>query len=287
VRQDSNIVAVILLGSLSYDEVWEKSDIDLFLIRREDRKSPESLCLVEDGINIHASIFPRSKFREFLEKSLQSSFFHSAFSRSTLVYSTDDTLVEYYEDARRVGSRDREMQLLREGCNVMPALAKAEKWCYVKRDYAYSFVYLMHVVAGLAHIEETLHSEVATREVIQQALQHNPEFFKAVYLDMVHGPKDEITLPAALQLVDSYLTDRIPSLFSPILTYLKESGGARSTTEIDAFFHKRAQTESLASAYEWLADKGVIRKVSAPVALTDKSRVRVDEAAYYYDGGEE
>ena len=35
---------------------------------------------------------------------------------------------------------------------------------------------------------------------------------------------------------------------------------------------------------EWLADKGVIQKVSAPARLHEKSRVVVDEAAYYYDG---
>ena len=44
------------------------------------------------------------------------------------------------------------------------------------------------------------------------------------------------------------------------------------------------QTDSLAFAYEWLADKGILAKVSAPLRLTEKSRVTVDEAAYYYDG---
>ncbi len=44
------------------------------------------------------------------------------------------------------------------------------------------------------------------------------------------------------------------------------------------------QTDSLALAYEWLADKNILAKVSAPLRLTEKSRVTVDEAAYYYDG---
>ena len=46
---------------------------------------------------------------------------------------------------------------------------------------------------------------------------------------------------------------------------------------------KKAQVETLGIAYEWLADKGVIQKVSTPLRLTEKSRATVEEAAYYYD----
>ena len=41
-QQDRQIIAAILFGSLSYDSVWEKSDIDLMLISRQDQgKAPE------------------------------------------------------------------------------------------------------------------------------------------------------------------------------------------------------------------------------------------------------
>jgi hypothetical protein len=59
----------------------------------------------------------------------------------------------------------------------------------------------------------------------------------------------------------------------------------RTTTELDEYFKKKAQIDSLDFAYEWLADKGIIQKVSSPLRLTIKSRVEVEEAAYYYDGG--
>jgi predicted nucleotidyltransferase len=36
-QRDPYIVAAILLGSLSYDVVWEKSDIDMLLVTEETR----------------------------------------------------------------------------------------------------------------------------------------------------------------------------------------------------------------------------------------------------------
>ncbi len=286
VKQDPYVIAALLFGSLAYDQVWEKSDIDIILVGKDERKPERSYALVENGINIHIIMLSRSKFKQALEGSLQSSFFHSSFSKSTLLFSRDESLREYYDNVKRVGARDREMQLLRTSGGTIYSLAKAEKWFYVKRDLEYSFLWILYTVDSLAKIEVLLHSEVTGREVIQRALQINPDLFHALYTDLIHGPKTAQAIQEALDRINGYLDEKAMLLFRPILDYLAESGGARSATEIDEYFKKRAQTETLSFVCEWLADKDIIRKVSAPLFLTEKSRVAVEEAAYYYDGGE-
>ena len=285
VREDRLILAAFLCGSLSYDEVWAKSDIDLLLVGTEEFKTGLSYCLTEDGVNIHAMIYPRSKFKSALEGSLQSDFFHSFFSRSTLLFTKDETLKEYYENVHRMGARDREIQLLRAGTSVLPTLAKAEKWLYVKKDSAYSLKWLMYTLDSLATIEVVLNGEVTGREVVQQAIQYNPEFFHAIYTGLIQGPVNEETVGQAIERINAYLDEKL-FIFNPILNYLNEAGGVRSTTDMDAFFKKHAHTGCLSFAYEWLADKGIIEKVSTPLRLHEKSRVTVNEAAYYYDGGD-
>src|SRR5262249_16331305 len=111
-KQDRYILAAILYGSLSHDQVWEKSDIDLLRVGTEEKRPARSFCLVENGINIHATLVPRSRFKAMLEGSLQSSMVHASFAKSRLLFSHDETLREYYEGARRVGDADREWQLL-------------------------------------------------------------------------------------------------------------------------------------------------------------------------------
>ncbi|MBW3624848.1 MAG: hypothetical protein KY468_15710 [Armatimonadetes bacterium] len=285
VKEDRLILAAFLCGSLSYDEVWAKSDIDLMLVGTEEFKTSKDYCLTEEGVNIHVMIYPRSKFKSALEGSLQSSFFHSFFSRSTLLFTKDETLKEYYENVHRMGGRDREIQLLRAGTSVLPTLAKAEKWLHVKNDPAYSLKWLMYTVDSLATVEVVLNGEVTGREVVQQAIKYNPDFFHAIYTDLIHGPVNAETVGAAIDRINAYLDEKV-FIFDPILTYLNDAGGIRSTTDMDAYFKKHAQTGCLSFAYEWLADKGIIEKVSTPLHLHEKSRVTVNEAAYYYDGGD-
>jgi predicted nucleotidyltransferase len=282
-KQDPYILAAILFGSLSYDTVWEKSDIDLILIGKDEKKPNRYFSLVQDGINVHAILFPRSKFRQWLEGGLQGSFVHSSFVRSTLLFSRDETFREFYENTSRVGARDRELQLMLKANWLLALLTKSEKWLVVKKDPAYSFLWLLYAVTELANIEVILHNEVPGREVIHQALKLNPEFFGAIYTDMVHGEKSEATMRRALKLVDDYLDEKIYLLFKPILDYLAEEGGIRTTWEMNEYFKKQVQTQGLDIAYEWLADRGIISKVPQPLRLHEKSPITVDEAAYYYD----
>src|SRR5262249_7308763 len=247
IKQDRNILAAVLFGSLSYDKVWKKSDIDIMLVGRDEKRPHRDFNLIENGINIHAYMLPRSKFKQALEGSLQGAFFHSSFSKSTLLFSQDEALREYYLEVQRVGTRDREMLSLRAASAALYTLAKAEKWFYVKKDLTYSYLWIMYTLESLAQIEVISHGEVITREVMHQALRHNAPFFNPIYFDLTHQKKDAPAISQALQHLNDYLDKRIPVLFRPILDYLKEAGGIRSTTELDAYFKPQTQIHSLAN----------------------------------------
>lgn len=174
---------------------------------------------------------------------------------------------------------------MRHGQSVLVNLTKAEKWFHVKADLTYSFLWIMYCIEALAQIEVIKQGEVSTREVIHQALRHNPKLFNALYFDLVHKKKDDAAIERALVLINTYLDANLHTLFKPILDYLAEQGGIRSTTNINSYFKLQAQTGTLSNVYEWLADKGVIQKVPAPLRLTRRSQIDLQEAAYYYDAG--
>jgi hypothetical protein len=177
------------------------------------------------------------------------------------------------------------MQLMRWGGMVLYTLPKAEKWLYVKNDLEYAFLWIMYSVSNLAKIEALLHGKLTGREVIQEALKLNPDFFHAIYTDLIHKPKDRAAIQEALNRMNDYLDAKIHVLFGPVLEYLADAGGVRSTSEMTDYFKNQVQARDLSNVFEWLADKGILQKVPSPIRLTEKSRVAVvDEAAYYYDG---
>ena len=281
-EQDRTVVAAIVFGSLSYDEVWEKSDIDLWVIM-EDGQKRRSVTLVEHDINIHAQLIPRTLFKRDIEGKLTGGWLDFSFAKSTLLFTKDDAIKAWYKDVNRVGTHDQAFQLMRNAAFAIPMLNKAEKYFHLKEDYEYSFIWLIQVVRGLAVIEVLLHNEAPAREVIHQALKYNPEFFTAVYKDLINQPKTRDNLQGALDRLNHYLEEKALDLFKPLLDYLTEAGEVRTLSEINDYFDKKIQGHGLEEALEWLVQKEIVEKLSAPIHLMEKSRIEVEEPAYYYD----
>ncbi|MFK7691476.1 hypothetical protein [Paenibacillus sp. HJGM_3] len=289
IKRDDQVIACVLLGSLSYDQVWEKSDIDLKLIVHEQKLKRGYMCFVENDIPINASIQTRNEFKRWLERAVQSSIEQSMLVRSTLLFTKDPSIEEYFEEIRYVGERDRQLHLLRLGCHMLGLLAKAEKWLYVKGDPTYSAFWIIRMTDLLAQIEVVLHKDVPMRESIQQALRLNPDFFRAVYTEMIEGPVDEARVRAVLQRIQTYLVERTEMMYQPILAFLKEEADVRTVTELverlGAVVHLDAG--SMTSACDWLAEQGLVAKLEADTLATPKSRVALNEPAYLYEDMEE
>ena len=296
VQKDPYILAAIVAGSFSHAQVWEKSDLDVELIGRDAIRPTQSFfSLVENGVNIHANITPRNAFKQTIESAQQGSFMHSYFSHSTLLFSRDASIEEWYDkNANRdnIGERDKQFQVLNVVASTLPSLLYAEKQFYVNRDCLTCFLTLLNVVQGLARIEVLLNNEIPAREVIQPALRYNPEFFNHVYTDLINCEKNESVIQDALDAVNAYL-DKRQFIFQPILNYLLEQKAPRTNTELNTDLGRRLLDENeefpfgeepLDLVCQWLTWKGIIRQVSMPLKLTVKSQIAVEEPAYYYDG---
>jgi hypothetical protein len=284
VRTDSTIVAAVLVGSLAYDTVWERSDIDLVLVTEEGREQKEGVCLVESGVNVHCTLVTRSQFRKMLEGSAQGAFVHSLLGKGRMLFSRDAPLVDLFDARHGLGERDRRAQLLRVASRVLPGVTKAEKWFHAKKDYDYCFLWIMKCLDSLASMEMLLHGEVPSREVIQRALVLNPDLFQGIYTELIHRDPPPSDLETALTKINGYLRANVEPIFGLVLDYLREEGEVRSITEMNHYFERNMNLEGVDTACEWLADEGYIEKLAVPVRLTTKSRVAMEEAAYYYSG---
>jgi predicted nucleotidyltransferase len=282
VKQDRSVLAAVLCGSLSHDTVWAKSDIDLVLVTIDDRKTELSdVSLFADGVNVHAFLVPRADFRRMVEGSMHSSFMHSFLAKGRLLYTHDPTIADLCARLQSVGTRDLSVQLLRAGTHALPSIYKAHKWFITRGDLNYTALWILYAATALAQIEVLSAGRLLDREVIPQAIEINPSFFKIVYTDMLNERKTRNRVATALGAVDDYVASRTATLFALVIDYLREAGEARSCKEIDDFFKKSYDASGVTTACEYLADQGVIGKVSTPVHLTKRSHIEVQEMAFF------
>jgi predicted nucleotidyltransferase len=169
IKGDRSILAAILCGSLSYDTVWAKSDIDLVLVTIDDKKVEQSdMALYADGVNVHAFLMPRTEFRKTVEGTVRNAFMHSFLAKGRLLYTHDPT-IDLCAGLGEIGDRDTQLQLLRAATQVLPPIYKARVVRHARRSRLQRAVDSLRCDAARAaggHRRSTL----ADREVIPQAM---------------------------------------------------------------------------------------------------------------------
>ncbi len=281
VRKDHNILAAILCGSLSHDQAWHKSDIDLVLITIDGVKS-QDLALTTDDINVHTNLMTRSDFKRRMESSTRNSFGHSLFAKAKLLFALDPSIEQLFDELMGIGQRDTQVQQLQALSSVLGTLYKAEKWLEVKNDLDYAALYVLFTANSLAQLEVGSQGKLVAREVLDDALKLKPALFKQIYTDQLNRRKTSKGIRDALSAINEYLEARQRRICEPILDYLRTSSEPRSMTEINHHFSRNYNLDSTILICEWLSDCGVIDKMSSPVKLTNKSRQDIEELAFFH-----
>jgi hypothetical protein len=283
IKEDRSVLAALLCGSLSHDKVWAKSDIDLVLVTVDDKKVEKTdLSLYADGVNVHAILIPRAEFRKMADASIRNSFMHSLLAKGRLLYTHDESITELCARLHKIGDRDTMVQLFRAGTYALAPFYKAQKWLVTRGDLEYTALWILYAANTLAQIEVIGRKLLADREVIPQAMKLNPAFFKTVYVDLLNTKKTRKSVQAALEAVDRYLAERARVLFAPVIDHLRDVQEARSCSEIENHFRQNFDISGVTTACEYLADQRLIGKASAPVQLTKKSNIEVQELAFFY-----
>jgi hypothetical protein len=283
VKRDRSILAAVLCGSLSHDTVWAKSDIDLVLITIDDRKTgKDDIALWADGINVHALLMPRADFRKAAEGSIRNSFTHSFLAKGRLLYTHDESIAELCDHLSALGERDTQVQLLSAATCALGAIYKAHKWILTRGDLDYTAFWILQAATWLARIEILSARRLVDREVLPQAMELNPNFFRLVYSDMLNSRKTARNVQAALSAIDEYMAARTTTLLGPVIEHLQEVGEARSATEIEDHFQRNFGVHGVTTACEYLADQGLLGKAPLAVRLTKRSNVDVEELAFFH-----
>lgn len=278
IEDDLNVIAVLVAGSFAYDVLWEKSDIDMMIIVRDQKLTSTTVSLVEDGLTINAGLIPRSAFKRGMEGSIGGSFFQSFISNGKIVFTRDESLYEYLEELRHIGDDDKALTALILVFFLLDNQHKAMKYLTARRDVSYAQYFLLKCAETVAAMELCVRGIPTSRTAIQKALAFNPEIMQLFYLDLLRRQLTEEELFARIRRLDQYIEEHMPLFQRPVLEYLAD-GEIKTVSMISRHVHAEGP---ITSVLDFLAERGVIEKVSQQIKLTAKSRMAVEEIGYQY-----
>jgi hypothetical protein len=294
IAKDRYVLAVVLVGSLSAETIWRREAIGLWIIEADgvSRRLPSDgederifRILVENGINIHAEVIPRTRFKKMVEGASRTAFSCNFFAERRIVYSKDPSIDGWFKRANSIAVKDQERELLTFSTWTIHAHRHARKRLDIKGDIDLAAQGTLEAAHSVAHTEIIRLGKVWEQDVIYRAIEENPELFQTIYLDVLARHKNRRAIAAALDAIDGYLEQNYQAYLRPLLAYLKKENRVVPLSEIgDQFAFSQIHPWHLESACEWLERKGRLQKLSAPFKLTKRSLERVEEPAYMLGG---
>jgi len=293
VAEDRYVLAIVLVGSLTEETIWHRETLGLWIIEADgvSRRLPSDgkdervfRILVENGINIHAEVIPRGRFKKMVEGASRTAFSCNFFARRQVVYSKDPSIDAWFKQADSVATKDRERELLAFSTWTIHAHRRARKRLDVRGDLELAAQEALGAAHSVAHTEIIRRGEVWEQDVIYRAIDGAPELFRTIYLNVLAKRKSRRALSTALDAIDAYLHEHYRDHLRPLLDYLKKQDRVVPLSEMsDHFAFSQVRPWHLEPACEWLERKGLLEKVSAPFKLTKRSLERVEEPAYYFN----
>lgn len=293
ITEDRNILAAVLDGSISDETIWFRDEIHLWLIesdgvtkRLKSDGNDERIwrTLVEEDVNLHCELIPRSRFKQMVEGSSRTAFSCNFFSRRELVYCDDPSISSWFENANSVATKDQAKERLAVTTWVIHAARFVRKRIEVKQDLDLAFQNVLWAAHSIAALEIVNTGEIHESEIIYRAIELKPDLFKAIYVDVLSNDRTEPVLRAALDAINEFLEEVWEFNLKPLLQYLEKQQRTVPLSELSEHYaYSQLYPWHLESACEWLEEKGFLEKLSAPFKLTKKSRIDVEEPAYFLD----
>ncbi|MCL2360460.1 MAG: nucleotidyltransferase domain-containing protein [Defluviitaleaceae bacterium] len=278
IKTDPNILAVILFGSLANDTVWEKSDLDVYVLVRDIKLTTESFCIEEDGLTLNVHMKTEFDFKRQLERSIGGGWRISMFSKARVIYSKDDSLQDYLEKSQQVGADDKALAFFQNATYLIGIMEKIEKWLTVKDDPLYAQLWTLKAAEQYANMRLILDNKPPSREALLKVMEYAPEAISHLYERPLQGAMTREEVWDVLKIYRQFLADNLDLLRQPVAGYMAD-GEVRTITTLAK--HYMADS-GIYHVFDFLEEMGVVARVTETVRITPKSRREVEEVAFIY-----
>jgi len=279
IKNDSNILSVILYGSLANDTVWEKSDMDVYVLVRDAKLVTRSYCVDEDGIIINVNLQTEFDFKRSIERSLTGGLMSSFYSKARVVYSKDDSMKDFLKDFQKMGEDDKALSFFQDTTWLIGIMEKIEKWLVVKDDPLYAQFWALKAVEFYANMLLTLDNKPSSRESVLKVMEYAPEKIKDLYEKPMLGFMTSEEVFEVLNFYKKFLEDNLEMIKKPVIDYMSD-GEVRTATNLVKHF--RMDSHSIYHVFDFLEEMGIVVRVTENTRITPKSKSTVEEVAFMY-----
>lgn len=237
-KMNESVLAVMVFGSMVSGDLWDESDIDLFVILDNKPVEIRNIYTAEKDIPVHIKIMSKSKFLQYYEEDLRGGFIHRMFSSSRLVFSKDMDITMRYDNGRYYPDMDRERWNMVYLGNVLKNIGVSRKYLYNDNIYT-AYTSAVKSVEDFSRLYVNSSGYMISKDAMTMAMNLNDEFRKHVDTLFFNKDGSNKEIESCISYMLEYIDWSIRHNTEILLNYMREKDCFLSAEDIkkDKLFH--------------------------------------------------
>ncbi|MBZ9608144.1 nucleotidyltransferase domain-containing protein [Clostridium estertheticum] len=279
IKIDESVLSVMVFGSMVTGDLWEESDIDIFVIVREKFSEIRDIYAQEKDVPIHIKLMGKEKFIQLYSDNLKGGYIHRIFSSSRLIFSKDMDITVRYDGGRFFPDVDRE----RWGMCFLGKLLKDIGVCkkYLSSDGIYTaYSTAIRCIEKYSRLFVNSSGYMISKDVMTMALNLNEDFKLCVDKLFFEKSNTVETIQETMTFLEQSINSSIKSNCSLLLNYMREKDKFLSAEEImteDLFKDFDIEMEELLNK---LWERNIIKKEIRDFKI-NKDKILFNQNVYF------
>jgi uncharacterized protein len=278
-KMNESVLAVMVFGSMVSGDLWDESDIDLFVILDNRPVDIRNIYTAEKDIPVHIKLMCKNRFLQFYEEDLRGGFIHRIFASSRLVFSKDMDITMRYDNGRYYPDMDRERWNMVYLGNVLKNIGICKKYLYNDGIYT-AYTSAVKCVEDFAKLYVNSAGYMISKDAMTMAMNLNDEFRKHVDLLFFNKDTVEKAIETCLSYLLEYIDNNIRRNTEVLINYMREKDCFLSTEDIkkDKLFHN--YDIDMEEILNKLWEKNILKKETRDYK-TDDGKTLFKENVYF------
>ena len=277
INKNKKVVALFTFGSIVSGDVWEESDIDLFLIYEDGFEKIRDVYSEVREVPVHTKILNKNSFLELYKNDGKKGFAKKLLCNSKLVFSRDNEISSAYNNSRYTMPSHTEVWNLVYLGKLLKDIGISKKYLQ-NGGLKTSYEVLIRTLDSFSKLLINLNGYTVTKDSLVMAtnLSNN---FKEVVDKLFMEPINEKIIKDTINYIEKFLDDNIVRASSALIDYLCEEYEYMNSYEISSYNAFKEFDIKMENILKELAKREVISKKSRAL-YDEEGNLILDENVY-------
>lgn len=230
-KSNEEVLAVMVFGSMVTGDLWDESDIDLFVILNKRMQDIKNIYTEEKHVPVHIKLMSKNKFLQLYEEDLRGGFMHRMFASSRLVFSKDMEITIKYDSGRYYPDLDRERWNMVYLGKVLKSLDVCKK--YLSNDGLYTaYSAAVRSIENYSRLYVNQSGYMISKDTMTMAMNLNDSFRECVDALFFNKQDGEKAVISAIEYIENSIDQNIRNTASILINYMRQKDCFLSTEDI-------------------------------------------------------